>query len=251
MRERWERHSNEVHQGCLPPLPPCRCWRANHLKYRSRTGRHLLEAISLRISLVLSWPCHSEAPLHSDSPITDLLSAWHEGSTQAFDDLYVLVYTELKEMSRRALQREHQLPTLSPTVIVNEVYMRFARMKRVSLENRKPFFAYAAKLMRHVIVDYARAKRSDRRGRGRNRVDLEVAVLIVEQKSIEVLALEDALVQLEQHDPFLVKLIEQKIFAGFTEDETAEVLGVPKIRVQREWRVAKRLLAEFLGGVKE
>lgn len=185
------------------------------------------------------------------SPVTDFLHAWSEGSGQAFDDLVALVYTELKEMSRRAFRGERQFSTLSPTVIVNEVYMRLVAMKSVSLENRKPFFSLAAKLMRHVIVDYARAKRSDRRGHGRDRVDLDAAGLIVEQKSIEVLALEDALVRLERHDPFLVKLIEHKVFAGFTEDEMVEVLGVPKIRIQREWRVAKRLLAEFLGGVKE
>lgn len=181
-----------------------------------------------------------------DSPITDFLHAWNAGSPQALDDLVPLVYTDLWEMSRRALQREHQLPTLSPTVIVNEVYLRLVRLKHVSLENRKPFFSLAAKVMRHVIVDYARAMRA--RGRGKDRVDLDAAGLMVEQKSVEVLALEEALVQLETHDPFLVKLIEHKIFAGFTEDETAEVLGVPKIRVQREWRVAKRLLAELLGG---
>jgi RNA polymerase sigma factor (TIGR02999 family) len=183
-----------------------------------------------------------------DSPITQCLHAWNKGSIQGLDDLFPLVYTELWEMSRRLLQGEHQLPTLNPTVIINEVYMRLARLKHVSLENRKPFFSLAAKLMRHVIVDYARAMRSDRRGRGWDRVDLDAAGLIVEQKSVEVLALEDALVRLERHDPFLVKLIEHKVFAGFTEDETAEVLGVPKIRVQREWRVAKRLLAELLGG---
>jgi RNA polymerase sigma factor (TIGR02999 family) len=184
-----------------------------------------------------------------DSPVTEFLHAWSEGSAQALDDLVALVYTDLREMSRRALQGEQQLPTLSPTVIVNEVYMRLAHLKHVSWENRKPFFSFAAKLMRHVIVDYARAMRAGRRGRGQDRVDLDAAGLIVEQKSIEVLALEDALVRLERHDPFLVKLIEHKVFAGFTEDEMAEVLGVPKIRVQREWRVAKRLLAEFLGGV--
>ena len=181
-----------------------------------------------------------------DSPITDYLHAWNEGRTQGLANLFPLVYTELQEMSRRLLQGEHQLPTLSPTVVVNEVYMRLVRLKHVSLENRKPFFSLAAKLMRHVIVDYARAMRA--RGRGQDRVDLDAAGLMVEQKSVEVLALEDALVRLEAHDPFLVKLIEHKIFAGFTEDEAAEVLGVPKTRVQREWRVAKRLLAELLGG---
>lgn len=183
-----------------------------------------------------------------DSPITDYLHALNSGDPKALEGLIALVHTELKRMSRLALRGEHQFPTLSPTVIVNEVYMRLARIKHLSWENRKPFFSFAATLMRRVIVDYARLMR--RRGRGQERVDLDAAGLIVEQKSIEVLALEDALVRLERHDPFLVKLIEHKVFAGFTEDETAEALGVPKIRVQREWRIAKRLLAEWLGGVK-
>lgn len=184
-----------------------------------------------------------------DSPVTEFLDAWSAGSGQALDDLVALVHRDLWEMSRQLLRGEHQLPTLSPTVVVNEVYMRLARLKSVTWESRKPFFSYAAKLMRHVIVDHARAMHADRRGGGRKRIDLDAAGLIVEQKSIEVLALEDALVRLEKHDPFLVKLIEHKVFAGFTEDEMAEVLGVPRVRVQREWRVAKRLLAEFLGGV--
>jgi len=185
-----------------------------------------------------------------DSPVTAFLHAWSEGSSQALGDLVALVHTDLMKMSRRALRGAHQFPTLSPTVIVNEVYLRLAPLQGFTWENRKPFFSFAATLMRRVIVDYARAMRSDRRGRGRDRVDLDAAGLMVEQKSIEVLALEDALVRLEKHDPFLVKLIEHKVFAGFTEDEMAEALGVSLSKVQREWRVAKRLLAEFLGGVR-
>jgi RNA polymerase sigma factor (TIGR02999 family) len=186
----------------------------------------------------------------TDTPVTDFLHAWSEGDPKALDDLVALVYTDLREMSRRALVGERDFPTLNPTVVVHEVYMRLVRLKRVSWENRKPFFSFAATLMRRVLVDYARAMRAERRGGELQRVDLEAANLTVDRKPLDVLVLDQMLARLEERDPFLVKLIEHKVFAGLTEDETAEVLGVSRTKVQREWRVGKRLVAELLGGTR-
>ena len=92
-----------------------------------------------------------------DPPVTEFLNAWSEGEPKALEDLIALVYSELREMSRRALQGERPTNTLNPTALVHEVYLRLAKLKKVSWENRRPFFAFAARLMRRVLVDHARA----------------------------------------------------------------------------------------------
>lgn len=184
-----------------------------------------------------------------DSPVTESPHAWSEGDPQALEELMALVYTELREMSRRVLRRERHLQTLSPTVVVHEVYLRLVRLKKVSWENRRPFFAYAAKLMRYVVVDHARAvKRMELDRASNERVEVELDQLPGKQKSVDVLQLEDVLQDLQKSDPLLVKIIELRFFAGLNEVETAEALGLNRTRVQREWRIARRLLAERLQG---
>jgi RNA polymerase sigma factor (TIGR02999 family) len=185
-----------------------------------------------------------------DSPITEHLHAWSGGDPAALEELMVLVYTDLREMSRRALMGERESHTLNPTAIVNEVYMRLAHMKRVSLENRRPFFTLAAKLMRHVLVDHVRAARAHKRGGWQERVDLELIDIVDARNTVDVLDLDDALSKLQVRDPFLVQIIELRFFSGLNEEDTAQALGVSRSKVQREWRVGKRLLAELLGEPK-
>jgi RNA polymerase sigma factor (TIGR02999 family) len=190
------------------------------------------------------------AGMHDDSPITDYLHAWNDGDPVALRDLMVLVHTELHEMSRRALRGERQSHTLNPVVMVNETYMRLAGLKRVSLENRKPFFALAAKLMRHILVDHARLVKAPKRGGLMKRVDLELVDVMDDRESVDVLVLDDVLSKLQVSDPFLVQIIELRFFSGLNEEDTARALGVSRSKVQREWRVGKLLLAELLGGAK-
>jgi RNA polymerase sigma factor (TIGR02999 family) len=186
-----------------------------------------------------------------DSPITEFLHAWSDGDPAALDGLIALVYTDLREMSRRALKGERESLTLNPTVVVNEVYLRLASLKGVSWENRSPFFAFAASLMRRVLVDHARAVKALKRGGMQERVSLEfVDIEDTRRDVVDVLALDDALSQLQARDPFLVQIIELRFFSGLNEDETAQALGVSRSKVQREWRVGKRLLAELIGGAK-
>jgi RNA polymerase sigma-70 factor, ECF subfamily len=182
------------------------------------------------------------------SPITGALHAWGQGDPQGLEDLMMLVYTELREMSRRALSGERHVQTLNPTALVNEVYLRLANLKRVQWENRTPFFAFAATLMRRVVVEHARATRAVKRGGLRERVDLELVDLPDAPRSIDVLDLENVLEQLQAQDPFLVKLIELRFFAGLNEVDTAQALGVNRTKVQREWRVGKLLLEKLLRG---
>jgi RNA polymerase sigma factor (TIGR02999 family) len=181
-----------------------------------------------------------------DSPVTEFLAAWSHGDPQALEDLVVLVHTELWEMSRRALRGERHADTLNPTALVNEVFIRLAKLKKVSWENRKPFFAFTSTLMRRVLVEHARARKADKRSR--ERVDLELVDLPDDRETIDTLELDDVLSQLEKRDPFLHKIIELKFFAGLTENEIAEVLEVNRTKVQREWRVGKLLLAKLLRG---
>lgn len=181
------------------------------------------------------------------SPITDYLQAWNGGDLAARDELFAVVHAELYEMCQRRLRREHRSLTLSPTVMVNEVYMRFADLKQISLENRRPFFAFAAKLMRNILVDRARLINADKRS-GLKRVDVEIAHIPEARNSVDVLALDDALSRLQTSDPLLVQIIELRFFSGLSEKDTAKTLGVSLSKVQREWRVGKRLLAEMLGG---
>lgn len=185
-----------------------------------------------------------------DSPITDYIQAWKSGDSKGLEEVIALVYTELKEMSRWALRHERRSHTLNPTALVNEVYMRLARLREISPESRRPFFALAAKVMRHVLVDHARAIRARKRGGLLERVDLELVNIPDARGGVDVLALDDVLSKLQASDPFLVQIIELRFFWGFNEEETAQALGVSRSNVQREWRVGKRLLAELLGGTK-
>ena len=184
--------------------------------------------------------------MKDDSPITEFLSAWSHGDQQARDDLVVLVYTELREMSRRLLRYERHVDTLNPTALVNEVYMRLVQLKKVSWENRKPFFAFTATLMRRVLVEHARARKADKRSG--ERVDIELIDHPDTRETIDTIELDDVLSRLEKEDPFLHKIIELKFFAGLTENDIAEVLEVNRTRVQREWRAGKLLLAKLLKG---
>ena len=185
--------------------------------------------------------------MKEDSPITEFLTAWSHGDPKALDDLVLLVHTELWKMSRRALRGERHADTLNPTALVNEVYIKLTQLKKVSWESRKPFFAFAATLMHRVLVEHARARRADKR-QGGERLDLELTDLPDARKTIDTLELEDVLSHLEKEDPFLHKIIELKFFADLTENEIAEVLGVNRTRIQREWRVGRLLLARLLGG---
>lgn len=186
--------------------------------------------------------------MEKSTEITDLLAAWSAGGDEALTNLMEVVYSELRESARRAMARERPDHTLDPTALVNEVYLRLLQLKRVSWEGRGAFFAFAVRLMRRILVEHARAVGAQKRGGGAERISLEPAGLLVEEPAIDVLILDDALSRLEAVDPRLVRLVELRFFAGFTEDETAEALGTSRSSVQREWAVAKRLLAHLLSG---
>ena len=184
--------------------------------------------------------------MHTNTPITDLLGAWADGDRQALDELMEIVYSELREGARRAMARERPTHTLEPTALVNEVYLRLLRLKQVSWESRSPFFAFAARLMRRILVEHARTVKAQKRGGEASRIALCHAEFLGEAPALDPLILDQALEQLEAVDPRLVRIIELRFFTGFTEEETATTLGIGRATVQREWAVAKRLLAKLL-----
>jgi RNA polymerase sigma factor (TIGR02999 family) len=181
---------------------------------------------------------HGDEAMDTNKPITDVLGAWSEGDRTALGELMELVYTELHAAAERAMARERATHTLQPTALVNEVYLRLENLKKVSWEGRG----------RQILVEHARANKAKKRGGQAERVVLESVPLLAEAPAIDPLVLEDALQKIETVDPRLVRIIELRFFAGLTENETAEALGVGRATVQREWAVGKRLLAELLGG---
>ena len=185
--------------------------------------------------------------MNADAPITDVLDAWARGDQAALNELMEFVHTELHAAAERAMARERPSHTLQPTALVNEVYLRLLKLERVSWGSRAPFFAFASRLMRRILVEHARAANAQKRGGEIGHVTVETVQLSVEEPAIDPLVLDDALKQIEAVDPRLVRIIELKFFGGLTEEEIAASLGISRATVQREWSAARRLLAQLLG----
>ncbi len=178
----------------------------------------------------------------SPQEVTHLLKAWSQGDRAALDQLMPLVYSELHRIAHRHLGRERLGHTLQPTALVNEAYLRLIDQKGVQWQNRAHFFAVAARLMRRILVDYARARQCAKRGGGVARVRLEEAAELAEEGAAEVVALDDALSSLAALDERKSRIVELRFFGGLSIEETAEVLKVSPGTVMREWTLAKAWL---------
>ena len=169
--------------------------------------------------------------------VTNLLLAWNDGDAAALDRLIPLVASELRRIARRHMNREAVDHTLQPTALINEAYVRLLDGQRVQWRNRTHFFAVAARLMRHILVDHARAKRNLKRGGGR-RVPLTDALARPLFENTSILALDDALTALAKLDARRCRVVELRCFAGLSVHETAEALGVSPDTVMRDWKQA-------------
>jgi RNA polymerase sigma factor (TIGR02999 family) len=184
--------------------------------------------------------------------ITGLLRAWRQGDQTAFDQLMPLVYGQLRAQARRQMRQERSGLTLQSTAVVHEVYLRLTRAQEVDCHDRVHFFALAARVMRRVLVDAARARTALKRGGAMlptdhsSVVDLESMEAGDSQAAGAVCALHDALETLAQIDPRRAKVIELRFFGGLSVDETAEVLQVSPQTVMRDWRLARAWLAREL-----
>jgi RNA polymerase sigma factor (TIGR02999 family) len=176
--------------------------------------------------------------------VTALLKAWSGGDAEAADQLIALVYEELRRQAARYLSRERADHTLRPTALVNEAYLRLVHQRRVVWQDRAQFFAVAATVMRRLLVDHARQHGASKRGASFRTVSLEEGdeVSIASAPDIDIIALNDALIELSAVDPQRARMIELRFFAGLTTEETAEALGVSSATVTRGWRLARAWL---------
>jgi RNA polymerase sigma factor (TIGR02999 family) len=174
--------------------------------------------------------------------VTGLLLAWRRGDIEALDRLVALVYDELRGVARRHLQREPPGHALQATALVHEVYLRLVDVDRLTLKNRTHFFAVAAKLMRQILVDHARRQHAEKRGGGITMVSVDDVSPAAQPRSVDVLALDQALEALSELDARQSSVVELRFFGGLDIDEAAEALGISPATVEREWALAKAWL---------
>ena len=181
--------------------------------------------------------------------VTQLLQAWSNGDATALDQLLPLVESELRRLARAYMRRERKDHTLQATALVNELFLRFTESGGVRWQDRAHFMGIAARLMRRVLVDHARARDSRKRGRGVQRVTLDEALLVVPEPSPDLVALDNALDAFAAVDARKAKVVELRFFAGLSIEEVADVLDVSVDTVKRDWRLAKLwLLSELRAG---
>ena len=182
--------------------------------------------------------------------ITRLLYEWKEGDETALDRLYPLVYNELRRQARGYLNRERSGHTLQPTALVHEVYLRLLKLDHAKLADRAHFYAIAAITMRRVLVDHAREIAAAKRGGELHRVTFENLAVPIEEKAVDLIELDDALVKLAAIEERKARIVEMTFFAGLSQAEIAEVLGVTEKTVQRDWKFAKLWLYRELNLAK-
>lgn len=181
--------------------------------------------------------------------VTRLLRRWSAGEEEAFERLLPLVYGDLRAIAHRRLEGERSGHTLQTTALVHEAYLRLVDVEEVDWSDRAHFFAIASKIVRRVLVEYARRRNADKRGGTRTRVQLTPAAAEDDPRdqTLEVLALDRALTELARRDPRLEQVVEHRFFGGLSVEETAEVLDVSGRTVERDWRRARTYLYRALG----
>ena len=184
----------------------------------------------------------------SDGEITKLLQTWSAGDPAAAEQLLPLVYDELRHIAARQLRQERGGHTLQATAVVNEAYLRLQGHEGFQWPSRAHFFAFAAHLIRRVLVDHARHRNRAKRGGGLERVTLAEAEDLALERAPDLVALDEALTRLEALDPRKAAVVELRFFGGLTTDEIAQHLSVSPETVGREWRRAKAWLYKELRG---
>ncbi len=174
--------------------------------------------------------------------ITELLRAWGQGDQSALEQLTPLVYQELHRLARRHMSRENEGHTLQATALIHEVYLRLVDFRSVQWQDRAHFFAVCARLMRRILIDFARSHDSLKRGGDDSRVALDEGLIISPDVPAQLMDLEHALTKLAVEDPRKSSVVELRFFGGLTVKETAEVLKVSPDTVMRDWSMARAWL---------
>jgi RNA polymerase sigma-70 factor, ECF subfamily len=178
----------------------------------------------------------------SQHEITRLLIDWRGGDRAALEKLMPLVYDELRRLARHYLSQERPGHTLQATALVNEAYLHLIDQQSADWQDRTHFFAVAARIMRHLLVDHARARGYAKRGGGAHQVSLDEAAVVVPEISFDLLALDEALDRLAAIDERKVVIVELRYFSGLSVEETAEAMRLSEITIKREWLKAKAWL---------
>jgi RNA polymerase sigma factor (TIGR02999 family) len=188
---------------------------------------------------------HVILPEQPVQPVTELLVRWKAGDRGALEELVPLVYAELKNLARQHLRRERPGHTLQSAALVHEAYLRLLAQPAVETNNRAHFLMVAARLMRQILVDHARSHGAEKRGADRT-VYLDPAMVLPQERSIDLLALDDALNDLSRLDEQQGRVVELRFFGGLATEEIAEVLSISCSTVRRDWNVAKLWLTRQL-----
>src|SRR5436190_5795508 len=182
----------------------------------------------------------------SPPTITQLLVEWSEGDQGALDQLTPLVYDELRRMARTYLRAERPEHTLQATALVHEAYLRLIDQHSVSWQNRAHFFGIASQVMRRILVNHALARAAGKRGGGAEKLSLDETVSFPNQREIDLIALDEALKELERLDPQQTRVVELRFFGGLSIEETAEALKISPATVKRDWSTAQLWLRRQL-----
>jgi RNA polymerase sigma factor (TIGR02999 family) len=182
----------------------------------------------------------------SSGDITRLVEQWSQGDGQAFDQLIELVYDDLRRIAHRQLRHDGPDRTIDTTSLVHEAYLKLARQPEGIWRSRAQFFAFASKAMRHILIDYARRRQAAKRGGTRIRVPLDENMGAVDDEVAELLALDEALALLAEHDQRMASVVECRFFGGLSVAETAEALGSSVRTVERDWTRARAYLHRTL-----
>src|SRR5881392_3319356 len=174
--------------------------------------------------------------------VTQLLANWSHGDHAALEKLIPLVYEELRRLSHHYMKGQRSDHTLQTTALVNEAYLRLADQSKPNFTNRSHFFAVAAKAMRQILVDYAKAQQSQKRGAGASKVELNEAALISPEQTSAILDVDEALEKLATLDSRKAHVVELRYFGGLNQDEIAEVLKISTVTVRRDWVFARAWL---------
>ncbi len=171
--------------------------------------------------------------------VTQILHDWSGGDANAPERLMPFVYDELRRLARSFLARERGSHTLQPTALVNEAYLRLVDQTRVNWKNRAHFYGIAARMMRRVLIDHARAHATEKRGGATIRLSLDDVQVPIEERATSFVALDEALERLEQMDERKCKVVEMRFFGGQSDQEIADFLGVTTRTVLRDWKKAR------------
>lgn len=175
--------------------------------------------------------------------ITKMLREWGNGNSQALEFLMPLVYAELRKQAERFLRRERPDHTLQTTALINEAYLKLIDQKATNIRSRNHFYAIAATIMRRILVDHARKKNRDKRGGQAETLQFDDEIIFRQSDpSIDLVALDQALIRLAENDPQQARIVELRYFGGYTLEETAEILDISRTTVAADWAMSKAWL---------